>query len=184
MRHWSDTLVAMGACAEAVAWCRKQPSAAVAWRKCQRADWMIWWISRRTGCNSGRTHRKLVRVACEIARGVLAHVPAGEERPRLAIEAAERWAENPTAKNRAAASAASCAASAARAATWAATWAAASAASCAASAARAAASAAASAASCATWAASCAASTANAAVVRKHFPRVPKITPKGKGGTR
>lgn len=38
--------------------------------------------------------------AAQCARNVLHHVPAGEERPRLAIEAAERWAREPTEENR------------------------------------------------------------------------------------
>lgn len=32
-----------------------------------------------------------VRVACAAARSVLHHVPAGEDRPRVAIETVEKW---------------------------------------------------------------------------------------------
>jgi len=37
-----------------------------------------------------------VKAACACARTALRFVPEGEERPRLAIVAAEAWAENPT----------------------------------------------------------------------------------------
>jgi hypothetical protein len=45
----------------------------------------------------------VVRLACQCARTALQYVPNGEDRPRLAIEAAERWADNPTESNRLAA---------------------------------------------------------------------------------
>ena len=137
---------------------------------------MLWYAAR-----VGADRRAVVRACCEIVRSVLHLVPAGEERPRLAIEAAERWADEPTAANQDAA--------------WCEAWGAASAASGAASdaardAARAAASGAASgaawgAASAASGAASAAARDAawdaawdaslsrSADVVRRHFPEVP-----------
>ena len=63
-----------------------------------------------------------VTLAIRFARSVLHLVPAGEERARLAIEAANRWLAEPTEENRAAAWAACWAAAdaAARAACWAA----------------------------------------------------------------
>ncbi len=41
----------------------------------------------------------LVKVACACARTALQYAPVGDDRPRLAIEAAERWAENPSEEN-------------------------------------------------------------------------------------
>ena len=37
------------------------------------------------------SHQELVFAACQVARSVLHLVSAGEDRPRLAIEAAEKW---------------------------------------------------------------------------------------------
>ena len=53
----------------------------------ERADWLLWWAAR-TPVN---LHQSLVLAACDCARTALQYVPAGEDRPRLAIEAAERW---------------------------------------------------------------------------------------------
>lgn len=61
-----------------------------AWENCERADWMLWLAARR-GCD----HVQIVRATCAIARTVLHLVPDGEDRPRLAIEAAEAWCDNP-----------------------------------------------------------------------------------------
>ena len=58
----------------------------------------------------------LVLPACECVRLALVHIPAGEDRPRLAIETAEKWAHGDPAVTltmvRAAASAASAASAA------------------------------------------------------------------------
>ena len=75
-----------GACAEARLWLNTQTDPHVAWEMCERPDWMIWFARRRS------VERKvLVRIACDCARTALRFVPEGEDRPRLAIEAAERW---------------------------------------------------------------------------------------------
>ena len=75
-----------GACAEARLWLNTQTDPRTAWETCERPDWMIWYARRRN------VERKvLVRIACDCARTALRFVPEGEDRPRLAIEAAERW---------------------------------------------------------------------------------------------
>ncbi len=75
-----------GACAEARLWLNTQTDPRVAWEMCERPDWMIWYARCRN------VERKvLVRIACDCARTALRFVPEGEDRPRLAIEAAERW---------------------------------------------------------------------------------------------
>ena len=157
--HWTDRLVKMGACSDAVAWGRKYPTAQKAWTACKRYDWMMWLLDRanvtgeRTG---GPGHRKMVRLACLFARSTLKHVSKGERRPLLAIQAAERWARKPSDAARAASAAASAAA-----------WAAASTAAWAASTA-------AWAASTAAWAASDAArAAANCKLIRRLYPRCP-----------
>jgi hypothetical protein len=107
MKSTKDILTELGACAEAVKWAgRKTPKKA--WETCKRGDWLLWIADK---LNVGR--KLLVLAACACARTALKYVPAGEERPRLAIEAAERWADNPTEKNKVAAAAAWAAARAA-----------------------------------------------------------------------
>lgn len=102
--HWSAKLESLGACSEAVEWCKTQKNAASAWTHCKRGDWLLWIVAKTTRVVRGSAeHRQIVRAACAIARTVLKYVPVGEERPRLAIEAAEAWVRNPSAAARAAA---------------------------------------------------------------------------------
>ena len=133
------------ACQEAINWVgdRDLPTA---WRECPRCDWMLWLLRATRRSDKVR----LVRVACAIARTVLHLVPAGEDRPRLEIEAAERWADDPTKEHRIA-SAHAAAAAAADAAADAAAYAAADA------------------------AAYAAARSQHAAIVRQFFPEPPEI---------
>ena len=94
-------LEAIGACREASTWVRESGlTLEDAWLVCPRGDWLLWYAAR-----VGADRRAVVRCACEIARSVLPFVRAGEVRPRLAIEAAERWVANPTVETRAAAAA-------------------------------------------------------------------------------
>ena len=109
-------------CTEAAQWLETQPDIATAWNCCQRGDWMMWLLTKLP------TPKEVsVTLACGLARSVLHLVPASEDRPRLAIEAAERWLAEPTEENRiacwaacwaAARAAARAADAAARAAAW------------------------------------------------------------------
>lgn len=85
--HWSDALARMGACLEALKWCHTQPSAAAAWETCARPDWMFW-IAGRAKNASGK---EIAVAACAIARRSLPYVTLDEDRPRIAIETAERF---------------------------------------------------------------------------------------------
>lgn len=89
--HWSDKLVKLGACDESVAWAKKQPSYSLAWRKCHRPEWLFWLAGR-----ANVSQESIVLAACACARTVLHLIPEGEDRPRLAIEAAEAWARDPS----------------------------------------------------------------------------------------
>jgi len=134
MTQLQEHLAELDACLEACRWAGDR-TAAQAWDECERADWLLWWAAI-TGRNS---HKSIVLVSAACARTGLQYVLAGEDRPRLAIEAAERWAVDPTPQNGAAAGAAAGAARvAARVArvTGAVGWAAAARAACAAGAAR------------------------------------------------
>ena len=86
--HWSAALVKLEACSEAVAWAKTQPSYAKAWEACTRPDWILWLYGRALG---KRSTKPMVRAACDIAETVLKYVPAGEERPRKAIEVTRAW---------------------------------------------------------------------------------------------
>jgi hypothetical protein len=57
------------------------------WAECQHGYWMLWLAS----C-LGVDRRLTVLAACDCAESVLSYIPAGEERPRRAIESARRWA--------------------------------------------------------------------------------------------
>jgi hypothetical protein len=92
VKHWTDKLVAVNACGPAVAWAKEYKTAAAAWKACHRGDWMLWIAGRLAGSSESASRRKVVLAACECARLALRHVKKGEDRPRLAIETAERWA--------------------------------------------------------------------------------------------
>ena len=57
------------------------------WRDCERGDWLLW-----LAAEAGVDRRAVVTAGCACARTALQYVPAGEERPRRAIELAEAWA--------------------------------------------------------------------------------------------
>src|SRR3990172_9939715 len=89
-KHWSNKLIELSACSEAVNWSRTQKSLAIAWQNCERGDWLLWLLAVKEA-----DHRKIVLAACQCARLALRFVPPGEDRPLRAIEAAEKWAESP-----------------------------------------------------------------------------------------
>jgi len=91
MKHWSDKLT-YSPCAEALTWLKTQPDAQTAWNKSERGDWMLYHAGKLAGEPGSDARHPLVLAACECARLVLPHVKAGENRPLIAIETAERWA--------------------------------------------------------------------------------------------
>ena len=90
MKRWTDKLVALGACPDAVEWARAYPSLTAAWKVCERADWMLWLAGKL--CRTVPARKRLVLAACACARTALKYVPKGEGRPLVAIQTAERWA--------------------------------------------------------------------------------------------
>ena len=77
-------------CSDALDWLDTLPpetTPAEAWELCLRGDWLLW-IAGAVGV----ARALLVLCACDCAERVLHLVPAGEDRPRAAIEAARRWA--------------------------------------------------------------------------------------------
>jgi len=117
MKSTKDILTKLGACTEAVKWAGRKTHKK-AWGTCQRGDWLLWIAGK---LNVDR--KLLVLAACGCARTALKYIPAGEDRPRIAIETAEAWTrgEATIGQVRTAAAAARAAARAtARAAAWAA----------------------------------------------------------------
>jgi len=87
-------LLELNACSEAVEWVGKK-SFRTAWNECVRADWMLWLVCKmEIGTRAERIH-----AVCDCAATALKYVPKGEDRPRLAIEAARLYADKPTPKN-------------------------------------------------------------------------------------
>jgi hypothetical protein len=82
---FAEQLKAMGACASARDWvgARDLPTA---WAECQEPSWMFWLAGRTV------SRQALVLAACDCAELALKYVPAGEDRPRIAIETARKWA--------------------------------------------------------------------------------------------
>ena len=80
-------LTRLGACEDARTWTKTQPNIPAAWKACERADWMLWFLAKTA-------NRKLVvSLACKCARTALPLYERkypGDKRPRVAILAAER----------------------------------------------------------------------------------------------
>ena len=90
MKDWTDKLVQLNACREAVEWAKGYPTLTTAWAACDRADWMLWLAGKV--CRTLPQRKRLVLAACACARTALRYVKVGEKRPRAAIRTAERWA--------------------------------------------------------------------------------------------
>jgi hypothetical protein len=64
-----------------------QPDLETAWRVCEDGSWMLWGAAE-----IGVRRKSVVLATCDCVRPALPYVPAGENRPRVAIETAEKWA--------------------------------------------------------------------------------------------
>ncbi len=90
-----DTIAHLKPCPNPARWLRTQPDLKTAWESCEYADWMLSLAGRLSV-----PHSLIVLAACDCARTALPYVKSGEDQPRLAIEADERWAVDPTEENR------------------------------------------------------------------------------------
>ena len=76
------------ACNDAEEWCTETKGGPQAlWNKCERGDWMLWLIGE-----IDPDRKRLVLTACKCARLALKCVKKGDNRPLKAIETAEAWA--------------------------------------------------------------------------------------------
>jgi hypothetical protein len=91
MKTFRSRLIELHACSSSIRWLDEEGICSIeeAWSKCPRGDWLLW-LAARIGLDEDR-HKTIVKIATEIARQVLKYIPAEEERPRKAIEAAEKW---------------------------------------------------------------------------------------------
>jgi len=87
-----EKLTDMGACNAGMEYIRSHRTMQEAWDKCERGDWMLWLLGRLAGPPESKSRKKLVLAACACARLSLRHAPADEKRPLAAIEMAEAWA--------------------------------------------------------------------------------------------
>jgi hypothetical protein len=164
---WWFFLLPLRPCAEALEWAKTQKTLKEAWQNCERGDWLLWLLGNTLKYKTV-SYRNMILAATDCASMVARHVPVGERRPEKARAAARRWARNPTEANRKKAASAASAASASAA------HAASASAAHAASASSAASAASASYAS-AYYASSAASLKRSANIVRKYFPKFPKI---------
>ena len=61
------------------------------WHTSDKPQWMLWLIGRQIGIDEWPTPQEFVLATCACVEPVLKYVPAGEDRPRNAIETARRW---------------------------------------------------------------------------------------------
>ena len=73
------------ACRSAMDWLGNRDSSQM-WAECNRPDWLLWWAGQVV------SRHDLVLAACDCAELALRFAPEGEDRPRIAIETARRWA--------------------------------------------------------------------------------------------
>jgi len=91
IKNFSKYLKDLDACSSAVDWA-KGKSLKTAWNTVNQANWMMWLLGKNVDAEGWPSRETVVLLSCAIARKVLKYVPEGEDRPRLAIEAAEKWA--------------------------------------------------------------------------------------------
>ena len=93
--EFQNYLSSLGACREALYWVGNKERQE-AWEQCEKPDWLLFLLKKEQSENK----KLFVLIAIEIAESVLKYVKQGEERPRLAIEAAKTWVNNPSEENR------------------------------------------------------------------------------------
>ena len=86
MAHWSNALNKIGACSGSIEWAKNYPTRAQAWQACEKPHWLLFAIDKL----GKPTEQEWRILACAFAREALPFVRHGEDRPRIAIETAER----------------------------------------------------------------------------------------------
>ena len=89
--EFSRLLCDLRACPEAQFWAKGKTLARV-WETCERGDWLLWLCAKMIGKSDWPTHQEVVLAACDCAETALKYLKSDEDRPRIAIETARRWA--------------------------------------------------------------------------------------------
>ena len=92
-------LTEIGACSDAVAWVKEHKfrTLEAAWKKCDNGSWMLWYAGRKAGDFGDEKRKLLVLAACGCARLALPIFEKrypNDDRVRVCIETAEKWARN------------------------------------------------------------------------------------------
>ena len=90
MKKWLDPIAELTPCPEALQWADTHPDLKTAWANCENGAWMLWLLGKFFGPAESDSRRNLVLAACACARLALPYVQAGDKRPLIAIEAAEK----------------------------------------------------------------------------------------------
>ena len=91
--HWSNQLVKIEACSEAVSWAKGQPDAQTAWDACRRGDWMLWVIGRTINCDPWSDGRKPL-LACSLDCALTAkHLWPERQKDKIAgaVKVLRKW---------------------------------------------------------------------------------------------
>jgi hypothetical protein len=96
MKLTKENILDMHPCAEGLTFADQCDFDAVKiWNTCPRGDWMIW-LLRKTQSIDRQTSVKLACLWAEHVLSIYESKYPDDKRPRLAIEAAKAWADNPT----------------------------------------------------------------------------------------
>ncbi len=85
-----EILTRYAACSDAIQWAKAtKGTPAQVWRKCERADWLLWVAEKLVD------HKMVVRAACDVARVAIAKHLKGEDRKvvEAPLVVIERWAQ-------------------------------------------------------------------------------------------
>jgi hypothetical protein len=68
------------------------------WNECDRADWLLSILSEMVGQKGWPSRKTVVLCACDCAETSLEFIPENENRPKIAIQTARKWAEGKASK--------------------------------------------------------------------------------------
>jgi hypothetical protein len=99
-KEFLDILKDKRACPDAVEWVKESKAETFMklWNECERADWMLWILARMIKEKGWPSRKTVVLCTCDCAETSLQFVPEKENRPKIAIQTARKWAEGKASK--------------------------------------------------------------------------------------